>query len=73
MTNADQTYDVAVVGGSLNGQALVLALRQAFPDGFRIALVERQARNATPPLDARSYALSLASQRFLAAIAEHVG
>lgn len=74
MTNADQTYDVAVVGGSLNGQALVLALRQAFPDGFRIALVERQARNATPPLDARAYALSLASQRFLSAIGvwEHV-
>lgn len=68
MTNAHQPYDVAVVGGSLNGHALVLALRQASPSGFRIAIVERQPAGGTPPYDGRAYALSLASQRLLEAI-----
>jgi 2-octaprenyl-6-methoxyphenol hydroxylase len=68
MPNADQPFDVAIVGGNLNGQALALALRDALPAGFRIALVERLAAGAPPALDARAYAVSLASQRFLEAV-----
>lgn len=68
MSNADQPYDVAVVGGSLTGEALALVLCEALPEGFRVALIERQAAGAAPCLDARAYALSQASQRFLEAV-----
>ncbi|MBL6749903.1 MAG: FAD-dependent monooxygenase [Nevskia sp.] len=62
---ASQDYEVVVVGGGPVGAAAALALAR---EGFRVALVERQA--AAPAFDPadydlRMYAISAQSQQFL--------
>ena len=61
------TFDIAIVGGGLNGSALALALAQT---GLRVAVVDRFASETrtNPAFDGRSYALSHASKRLLAAL-----
>ena len=61
------TNDLIIVGGGLNGPALALAAAQA---GFSVTISDRETvdRRKKPGFDGRSYALSLASQRLLAAI-----
>ncbi|MCA8878574.1 MAG: UbiH/UbiF/VisC/COQ6 family ubiquinone biosynthesis hydroxylase [Rhodobacteraceae bacterium] len=59
--------DVLIVGGSLNGAALALALAQA---GLRVVVLDALPRHvqADAAFDGRSYALALASVRMLAAL-----
>ncbi len=63
----EQSSDILIVGGGLNGPALALALAQT---GHRVtvidALAEKVRKNAA--FDGRAYALALASQRLLEAI-----
>jgi 2-octaprenyl-6-methoxyphenol hydroxylase len=62
-----QTTDIVIAGGGLNGMALAVALGQA---GLSVTLVDplsAEVRGDTG-FDGRGYALSLASQRLLAAI-----
>ena len=63
---ADAT-DIVIAGGGLNGTALALALASG---GFTVTLVEPLAADtrAAPEFDGRSYALSIGSQRVLAAL-----
>jgi 2-octaprenyl-6-methoxyphenol hydroxylase len=60
-------FDVAVVGGGLNGPALALALAQA---GLSVALVDARPAPARAEVgfDGRAYALAAASRRLLQAI-----
>ena len=62
-----QDADILIVGGGLNGPALALALAQT---AFRVIVIDSQALLARtdPGFDGRSYALALASCRFLKAI-----
>ncbi len=62
-----QDTDILIVGGGLNGPALALALAQT---GFRVTVIDSQPllTRADPGFDGRSYALALASCRFLQAI-----
>lgn len=59
-----ERHDVIVIGGSLNGATLALALAQA---GLSVAVVEPQTPKTqkNPRFDGRSYALALASVRML--------
>nr|WP_243144957.1 UbiH/UbiF/VisC/COQ6 family ubiquinone biosynthesis hydroxylase [Litoreibacter roseus] len=60
-------YDIAIVGGGLNGCALALALASG---GFTVALIEahKTQGSAKTQFDGRSYALALASTRLLSVI-----
>ncbi|MEW2918845.1 FAD-dependent monooxygenase [Ruegeria sp. ANG10] len=63
----EQTSDILIVGGGLNGPALALALTQTGHSVTVIdALAEKVRKNAA--FDGRAYALALASQRLLDAI-----
>ncbi len=63
----EQTSDILIVGGGLNGPALALALAQTGHSVTVIdALAEKLRKNAA--FDGRAYALALASQRLLDAI-----
>lgn len=59
--------DVIIAGGGLNGPALALALASA---GLSVTLVDAAParQRATDTFDGRAYALSIASQKLLAAI-----
>jgi 2-octaprenyl-6-methoxyphenol hydroxylase len=59
--------DVLIVGGGLNGPVLALALAQG---GLRSIVLDAEsvARHAEAGFDGRAYALSLSSQRLLAAL-----
>jgi 2-octaprenyl-6-methoxyphenol hydroxylase len=59
--------DVLVVGGGLNGPVLALALAQAGMTSI-VLDAESAAARAEPGFDGRAYALSLSSQRLLAAL-----
>ncbi|SLN68568.1 2-octaprenyl-6-methoxyphenol hydroxylase [Aquimixticola soesokkakensis] len=63
----EKSSDILIIGGGLNGPALALACAQA---GLRVTIVDRLARDnrARDSFDGRGYALSLSSQRLLAAI-----
>ncbi len=62
-----QTTDILVAGGGLNGTTLALALASG---GFSVTLVDPVPAKgrADKGFDGRSYALSIASQRVLAAL-----
>ncbi len=62
-----QDVDILIVGGGLNGPALALALAQT---GFQVMVIDSQPVQVCtdPGFDGRSYALALASCRFLRAI-----
>jgi 2-octaprenyl-6-methoxyphenol hydroxylase len=64
---ADKQVDVLIVGGGLTGAALMLALQGL---GYTALLVESRAFSdkANPDFDARSLALSPASQRILSSL-----
>ena len=68
MHGSNKAFDIAIAGASLTGLSLVLALRSALPDEFRIALIERRQSGAAEPMDLRASALSLATRRFLEAV-----
>lgn len=57
----NETSDIIVAGGGLNGQVLALALASR---GFHVALVGRQKPSSKP--SPRAFALTLTSQRLLA-------
>ena len=61
----EHSFDIAIVGGGLNGPALALATAQA---GLRVALIDRMlpAAQQAGDFDGRAYALALSSQRMLA-------
>ena len=59
--------DVLIVGGGLNGPVLALALAQAGLTSI-VLDAESAAARAAPAFDGRAYALSLSSQRLLAAL-----
>ena len=59
--------DVLIVGGGLNGPVLALALAQAGMTSIVLDAASVETR-AEPGFDGRAYALSLASQRLLAAL-----
>ncbi|MEX0368442.1 MAG: FAD-dependent monooxygenase [Ruegeria sp.] len=63
----DNTSDILIVGGGLNGPALALALAQT---GHSVTVIDALAENVrkNAAFDGRAYALALASQRLLAAI-----
>lgn len=60
-------YDIAIVGGGLNGPALALALADA---GLQVAVIDALpvAARMKDAFDGRGYALALSSQRLLAGI-----
>jgi 2-octaprenyl-6-methoxyphenol hydroxylase len=60
-------YDIAIVGGGLNGPALALALADA---GLLVAVIDALpvAARMNEAFDGRGYALALSSQRLLAGI-----
>ncbi|MGH1331574.1 MAG: UbiH/UbiF/VisC/COQ6 family ubiquinone biosynthesis hydroxylase [Paracoccaceae bacterium] len=60
-------YDIAIVGGGLNGPALALALADA---GLQVAVIDALpvAARMGDAFDGRGYALALSSQRLLAGI-----
>ena len=62
-----QTYDVTIAGGGFVGMTLALALAQAAPKGFRVALVDAEPLDTTK-VDARATALSAASRGLLAVL-----
>ncbi len=68
MNEPERPFDIAIAGASLTGLSLVLALRSALPDAFRIALFERRQSGSSEPMDHRASALSLATRRFLEAV-----
>jgi len=59
--------DILIVGGSLNGTALALALAQG---GFSVTMIDAlpKATRRAKTFDGRSYALALASKRLLEAV-----
>lgn len=63
----NQTHDIVIAGGGLNGTALALALARS---GLTVALVDPQARavRANAAFDGRGYALALTSQRLFSAL-----
>lgn len=61
----DERYQVVVAGGGLVGAAAALALARR---GLRVALVERAPPPPDETLDVRVYAISPASERFLATL-----
>ena len=63
----DQTPNILIVGGGLNGPALALALADA---GLRVTLIDAQPARAraAADFDGRGYALALASQKMLVAL-----
>lgn len=61
----EQTFDLMIVGGGLNGPVLALAAAQA---GMRVALIDPAPADAPTDFDGRAYALSKGSQRLLAAV-----
>ncbi|MEX0318167.1 MAG: FAD-dependent monooxygenase [Ruegeria sp.] len=63
----DNTSDILIVGGGLNGPALALALAQT---GHSVTVIDSLAETVrkNAAFDGRAYALALASQRLLAAI-----
>jgi 2-octaprenyl-6-methoxyphenol hydroxylase len=65
--SAPKAYDVMIAGGGFVGMTLALALVQAAPKGFRVALID-----AAPPakdrVDARASALSAASKALLSVL-----
>lgn len=63
----DETRDILIVGGGLNGPALALALAQAGLSVTVIDALPEKARRAAD-FDGRAYALALASVRLLRAI-----
>ena len=67
MQTMTQDADILIVGGGLNGPAMALALAQT---GFRVMVIDSQPMpvRTDPGFDGRSYALALASCRFLQAI-----
>lgn len=68
--NGDRdAFDVIISGGSFAGLALARALRVAFGDDIRIAILDRKPLAASgAAVDARAFALSAASKRMLEAI-----
>lgn len=67
MPQGANRFDVAISGASFAGLALASALADALGPDFKIAVIDRIA-TATPPADARAFALSAASQHLLEAI-----
>jgi len=63
----EQQFDIAIVGGGLNGPVLALALARG---GLRVAVIDAlpAAVRASDAFDGRSYALALASVRMLGAL-----
>jgi 2-octaprenyl-6-methoxyphenol hydroxylase len=63
----EQTSDIVIVGGGLNGPALALALAQT---GHSVTVIDALAENVrkNAAFDGRAYALALASQRLLDAV-----
>jgi 2-octaprenylphenol hydroxylase len=61
-TNAEQRFDVIIVGGGLAGLALAVALRNS---GLTLALVEGRLPQAPTGWDNRVYAISPGNARFL--------
>jgi 2-octaprenyl-6-methoxyphenol hydroxylase len=63
----DTQFDIAIVGGGLNGPMLANALAQG---GLRVAVIDALATDARAKdgFDGRSYALALASVRMLRAL-----
>ena len=62
-----QDYDIAIVGGGLNGPTLALAAAQS---GLRVVLLDARTDQLrkNSKFDGRAYALALASKRLLTAI-----
>ena len=67
MTDRPNRTDVIIIGGSLNGGALALALAQG---GLRVQVIDAlpRAAQATSGFDGRCYAMALASVRMLGAL-----
>ncbi|PWR01927.1 2-octaprenyl-6-methoxyphenyl hydroxylase [Meridianimarinicoccus roseus] len=67
MTDTLQSTDVLIIGGSLNGAALALALGRA---GLRATVIDAlpRATQASAEFDGRCYAMALASVRMLRAL-----
>jgi 2-octaprenyl-6-methoxyphenol hydroxylase len=53
----EQTFDIAVAGGSFAGLALVRGLVQALGPDLRIAVIDRAARRGATPNDTRAFAV----------------
>jgi 2-octaprenyl-6-methoxyphenol hydroxylase len=62
-----KSYDVIIAGGGFVGMTLALALGQAAPKGFRLALVDAESPDKTR-VDARASALSAASKGLLSVL-----
>jgi 2-octaprenyl-6-methoxyphenol hydroxylase len=62
-----QDYDIAIVGGGLNGPTLALAAAQS---GLRVVMLDARTDQLrkNSKFDGRAYALALASKRLLTAI-----
>ncbi len=67
MTDRPNRTDVIIIGGSLNGSALALALAQG---GLRVQVIDAlpRATQAAGGFDGRCYAMALASVRMLGAL-----
>ncbi|NQD35557.1 2-octaprenyl-6-methoxyphenyl hydroxylase [Permianibacter sp. IMCC34836] len=66
MTDAQNNFDVVIIGGGLTGAALALALTQS-PQALRVALLDASPTSANdlPSFDERVLALSEGSRRLL--------
>ena len=62
-----KSYDVIIAGGGFVGMTLALALGQAAPKGFRLALVDAESPDKSR-VDARASALSAASKGLLSVL-----
>jgi 2-octaprenyl-6-methoxyphenol hydroxylase len=67
-TNGKQTFSVAIAGGGFAGLTLALALARFAPQGFRVALIDAESRQAVHGEDARALALSAATVNLLSAL-----
>jgi 2-octaprenyl-6-methoxyphenol hydroxylase len=67
MTDTPHHTDVLIIGGSLNGAALALALAQG---GLRVTVIDAlpRATQTAAGFDGRSYAMALASVRMMTAL-----
>lgn len=67
MTRTPSPTDALIIGGSLNGAALALALAQA---GLQVTVIDAlpESTQTDPDFDGRCYAMALASVRMLGAL-----